>query len=182
MKWFSHLAIGWAIGAPFGAGPAVLLGATAPDWLEHLGPFRHREETHQLIWWVILLCAGGILCLGLPEVGWHVFWFAAGGLSHWVADALTVSGVPLAPWTRFRVTLLGGRLRTGEPAEYLLAGGVFLLSLFLFGGGALRGSGRWSCYLVRAGWCEAAEKEVPFGEETLPLAAPAELRKHRFEW
>ena len=185
MKWFSHLAVSWALGAPFGASPTVLLGATAPDWLEFLGRLPHRGVTHALLPWVLGMGLGLVLWgVGLKGQGFHLFWFAVGGISHWFTDALTVSGVPLSPWSRYRVTLLGGRLRTGEPVEYLLAG-AFLLVSFVFMGwrpGSFGNQTQFSCFLIRARWCEAGEKKVKVGEEEIPLAAPAEVRRHRFEW
>lgn len=39
--------------------------------------------------------------------------FAWGGLSHVLADSLTVSGVPFSPYSERRFHLHGGRLRTG---------------------------------------------------------------------
>jgi inner membrane protein len=50
---------------------------------------------------------------------WHglVFWFSLGGLLHVLCDALTVTGVPLGPWSDRRFHLFGGRVRTGAPLE-----------------------------------------------------------------
>ncbi len=185
MKWYTHLAMAWAVAAPFGGAAGALLGATAPDWLENFGPFRHREETHALLLWGLVALAGLLLFLSpVKTVGFHLFWFGVGGVIHWVGDALTASGVPLTPWSKYRVTLLGGRLRTGEPAEYLVALAALALSFLVLGwsGSFLSPSARFSCLLVRAKWCEAAKKKVTIGGEEIPLAAPAEVRRHRFEW
>jgi len=184
MRWFSHLTMAWAIGAPLGASPTLLLGATAPDWLERLGPFRHRQETHTLFLWALLAGSSlGAFLLGLELLAYHLFWFAAGGLIHWLGDALTPHGVPLTPWSRYRVVLFGGRLRTGETPELLLCGALLLLSLLWGGGlGGFHPSARWSCLLTRARWCEAGQERVRVGQEELSLAAPAEVRRHRFDW
>lgn len=52
--------------------------------------------------------------------------FAAGGLSHVMADACTVQGVPLGWWSDRRFHLFGGRFRTGQSGEYWFAGAVVL--------------------------------------------------------
>ncbi len=184
MRWFSHLAMAWAVGAPLGASPSLLLGATAPDWLEGLGRFRHREETHILLYWVLLaLTALGLYGLGLDLFAYHLFWFAVGGLLHWLGDALTPHGVPLAPWSPYRTVFFGGRLRTGEAPELVLCFGLLFLSyLWGWSPGQLKPAGRWSCLLVRAKWCEASQQRVSVADEELFLASPAEVRQHRFDW
>ncbi len=186
MKWYTHLSIAWAVAAPFGGAPGALLGATAPDWLESLGNFRHREETHALALWALITGAGLLLFLSpLPDfLGFHLFWFGLGGVLHWLGDALTASGVPLTPWSKYRVTLLGGRLRTGQPAEYLIGLGFLLLSFFFLGWKTpwFTPSARWHCLLTRADWCEASRQMTTIGGEEIPLASPYEVRRHRFEW
>jgi inner membrane protein len=52
--------------------------------------------------------------------------FCAGGLSHVIADALTIQGVPLGWWSDRRFHLFGGRLRTGQMGEYWVAGAFVL--------------------------------------------------------
>jgi inner membrane protein len=48
-----------------------------------------------------------------------------------LGDALTVTGVPLGPWSDRRFYLFGGRVRTGAPLEYAIAGGVVLACTLL---------------------------------------------------
>ncbi len=184
MRWISHVAMAWAVGAPFGASPLLLVGATAPDWLEFRGTFRHREETHVLLYWLGALGIGlGFLWGPLTLIGHHLTWFALGGIIHWLGDALTPSGVPLAPWSTYRITLFGGRLRTGEKGELIVALACLAFS-FVFLGWTKPGftSHRWSCLLVRSHWCEASQKKIPVGDEEISLASPFEVQKHRFRW
>ena len=131
MRWGAHIAIGIGLGAAIQplAIPAVVLGATAPDWLEWLltlsgRPVKHRTVTHTTIYWV--LAAFLLLFTTKDGVLLHLFGFALGGLSHVLADACTVSGVPFFPWSTRRFHLFGGRLRTGQPAEVILSAAVLV--------------------------------------------------------
>jgi len=129
MKWISHIVIAGAVTAPFNpAGvPIAVFGATAPDWLEWVlqavgKRVVHRTVTHYLASW--------LLGIGFALVVWDfhglLFWFSVGGLLHVFCDSLTVSGVPLGWWSSHRFHLFGARLRTGEPAEYFVVGGVLV--------------------------------------------------------
>lgn len=97
----------------------VLLGCTAPDYLEM--PYRdrrspwgiervipHRTLTHWPLLWVGLLLVGLFLPMGglgqqmpLPSFATHLQWcvtgFAAGGLMHLFCDWMTPMGIP---WRR----------------------------------------------------------------------------------
>ncbi len=130
------MAIGIGLGAAIEplAIPAAVLGATAPDWLEwvlSLGgrPVKHRTVTHVTIYWIFAV----ILLLILPKDGFllHLFGFAVGGLSHVLADACTVSGVPFFPWSTRRFHLFGGRLRTGQPAEVIFSALVLVCGVVI---------------------------------------------------
>lgn len=135
MRWWSHCAIAGSVSyvvAPTTI-PAALLGATAPDWLEwalkagglHV---RHRAGTHVLAVWAT---ASALFAVAGGGGGWleYALAFCLGGLSHVLADSATVTGVPLTPWSDRRFHLFGGRLRTGQPGEYLIAG-AFLAAAF----------------------------------------------------
>ena len=63
----------------------------------------------------------GDVCLSSPGI---LAAFAWGGLSHALADSFTVTGVPFSPFSDRRFHLFGGRLRTGENGEYMVAWGV----------------------------------------------------------
>lgn len=134
MTWKSHIAIGSAICLPFNptALPLCILGSTAPDWIEWiLKAFgyrcQHRKETHYLIIPISII----LLAWLVIDFKNMLFWFGMGYLSHWLADSLTITGVPISPLDKNNFTLLGGRLRTGEPLEFIIAFGFLACSLFL---------------------------------------------------
>ena len=118
MKWINHIAIAGATTAVINPVlvPVAILGSTAPDWLEWVikavtgQDVKHRGVTHYVLgWFVALLFA--LLLWDFHVILAAFFW---GGLTHVLADSMTVSGVPFAPNSERRFHLLGGRLRTGE--------------------------------------------------------------------
>lgn len=134
MTWKSHIAIGSALALPFNpiSLPLCVIGSTAPDWLEillkALGiPIQHRTKTHYLIIPIIIILFAWLVY----DFKDMIFWFGIGYLSHWLADSLTITGVPISPLDKSNFTLLGGRLRTGEPLEFIIAFGFLACSLFL---------------------------------------------------
>jgi inner membrane protein len=128
MKWINHLAIAGATTAVISPAlvPVALLGSTAPDWLEWVlkaltgQDVKHRGVTHYVISWVL----GLAFALLLWDFHGLLAAFAWGGLTHVLADSMTVSGVPFAPHSERRFHLFGGRLRTGETGEYAIAWGI----------------------------------------------------------
>lgn len=134
MTWKSHIAIGSALALPFNpiCVPLCALGSTAPDWLEFVlkavgYPVAHRTKTHYLIIPIVIILFAWLVY----DFKGMILWFGIGYLSHWLADSLTVSGVPISPLDKSNFTLLGGRLRTGEPLEFIIAFGFLATSLFL---------------------------------------------------
>lgn len=134
MKWVSHVAIAASLAAPVNpmAVPAAALGATAPDWFEWILAFagkkvKHRTVTHYLAAWLLLAAFAALVW---DWRGW-LFWFAIGGATHWMCDALTIQGAPVGWWSDRRVHLFGGRVRTGSAAEYLITGGFVLAAAML---------------------------------------------------
>ena len=112
--------------------PVALAGSTAPDWLEWLleltgHKVKHRGPTHYLLAWSVALA----FFLGLWDFHGIGAAFAYGGLTHILADSLTVSGVPFAPHSDRRFHLFGGRLRTGGAGEYGIAWGLVGICLLL---------------------------------------------------
>lgn len=135
MRWVSHIAIAGSICAVFNpiALPAAVLGSTAPDWFEMVvNSFRkhkrvkHRAITHYLIAWAVGICFGHFI----SDWQGYVFWFSTGGAIHWVCDALTISGAPLGWWSDRRMTLFGGKVYTGSPAEYVIVALVVVVCAF----------------------------------------------------
>ena len=128
MKWINHLAIAGATTAVINPVlvPVALLGSTAPDWLEPIikattgQDVKHRGVTHYVVVWIAAL-AFALLLWDFHGLLAAFFW---GGLTHVLADSMTVSGVPFAPHSDRRFHLFGGRLRTGESGEYAVAWGI----------------------------------------------------------
>lgn len=135
MKWTSHIAIATAIQIPLNPLyiPVAAAGATAPDWLESILKIlgikvAHRTITHQLLNILILVIFG----IAIFRYFQAPFYFALGAFTHWLADSLTRTGVPISHWSKHNTTLFGGVLRTGEFKEYILAFSFLAFSLFLF--------------------------------------------------
>lgn len=128
MKWINHLAIAGATTAVINPMlvPVALLGSTAPDWLEPVikattgQDVKHRGVTHFVVVWIAALA----FALLLWDFHGLLAAFCWGGLTHVLADSMTVSGVPFAPHSDRRFHLFGGRLRTGESGEYAVAWGI----------------------------------------------------------
>lgn len=134
MKWFNHLAIAGATTAVMNPAlvPVAFLGSTAPDWMERLlkrlgKPVKHRTITHYVLAWALAFA----FALVLWDFHGLLAAFAWGGLSHVLADSLTVMGVPFSPHSDRRFHLFGGRLRTGDAGEYGIAWGIVALCLLL---------------------------------------------------
>jgi inner membrane protein len=133
MRWISHMAIASAVTIPINpaALPAALIGSIAPDWIEFiLKPLgirvKHRGATHY-----ILIPLFIILLSLFIDYDNYLYWFGIGYFTHWFADSLTVSGVPLTPWSMHKVTLFGGSFKTGDSVEYILSFSLFLASMFI---------------------------------------------------
>lgn len=131
MTWKSHIAIATAVTLPFNpsALPVAILGSTAPDWSELILKFfginvAHRGATHYLIVPLAFLLFSAFI-----DFRSLVFWFGIGYLTHWFADSLTIMGVPLSPWDNSRIHFFGGKLKTGEMLEYIIAFSLLAVSI-----------------------------------------------------
>jgi inner membrane protein len=129
MTWKSHIAIATAVTIPFNPTvlPYAILGSTAPDWSEYILKFfgihvEHRGFTHYMYIPFIFIVIG----LFFHD---YVFWFGVGYFSHWFADSLTKSGVPLSQFDTHRVHFFGGKITTGEPLEYIIAYSFLAISV-----------------------------------------------------
>lgn len=137
MKWISHSAIAGTSAAVVDPVliPAVVLGATAPDWLEWvIGSsgikITHRKETHYLVVWLVAF----LISLPFTDLWVGFLWLSAflyGGFNHIICDSFTVQGVPFSPHSRRRFHLFGGRLRTGSAQEYVIAAGLSFMFVFV---------------------------------------------------
>lgn len=135
MTWKSHIAIATAVTLPFNpmAIPIAVAGSTAPDWSEWILKFfnirvEHRGATHYL--YIPLLIIAFSFIFDFKSL---IFWFGIGYLTHWLADSLTISGVPLSHLDKHKINLFGGKLRTGQPTEYLIAYSFLGASILLSG-------------------------------------------------
>lgn len=134
MTWQSHIAIASAIALPINPAlvPVAAAGATAPDWIEQILAFlghriEHRSVTHYF-YIPILIIIFSLIIFDFHNI---LFWFGIGYLSHWFADALTPSGVPISQFNKYRVHIFGGKIKTGSALEYILSFGflVFMANL-----------------------------------------------------
>lgn len=113
---------------------AYILVSSAPFWLVLIGLFfgiaalvSHRTVTHSLL---MVIYLGWTVNLIWPEWMWA---FVVGYLSHLIADALTVSGIPFFwPWSqKISLSLIGIRIRTGSAVDQAI--GVISFGLFILG-------------------------------------------------
>lgn len=130
MKWQNHIIIGASFGAVINPVviPVAVLGSTAPDWLEYILKIcgyrvKHRTVTHVVLYWL-----AGIAFFKLV-IDYHAIGlgFCIGGFSHVIADSFTIAGVPFSPTSDARFHLFGGKLRTGNAGEYVVAGVIAFL-------------------------------------------------------
>lgn len=135
MKWVSHIGIAGATTAIVAPAlvPVAVLGGTAPDWLEWVAKMvgkevKHRQQTHYFSHWLILL----VFAFFIYDFNGFIAAFAWGGVTHILADAVTITGVPFSPLSDRRFHLFGGRLRTGSPSEYLIAGAFVAVCCVIF--------------------------------------------------
>lgn len=165
MKWVNHLAIAGATTAVVSPAlvPVALLGSTAPDWLEWVlkamtgHEVKHRGVTHYVLGWVVALA----FALGLWDYHGIFAAFFWGGLTHVLADSLTVSGVPFSPHSDRRFHLFGGRLRTGESGEYVIAWGLVAVCVGI--AQLINTSGHW--YPFFYDWAGLYEQGIVDGKE-----------------
>jgi len=155
MTWISHLAVGSGIGYVFDLNlVAVTSGSILPDLLEMVSPvhLKHRGTSHSF--------ALHAICLALfwSIVPMRDLWIGI-ILGHLICDALTPQGVPILSDQGYKITLFGGRIRTGSLAEFTLAGFIFFLSFLLIGplGGSSKPGGTT---LERRKWGELHKKGV----------------------
>jgi len=129
MTWATHIAFGSIVASVFGLHTfLVMLGSTAPDWLEDLFGLReHRGVSHYVFLWGVAFLVSLFLLLYFGGWALWLFSFVVGGCSHILLDALTVAGVPLG-FGKMRVRI-GGLIRTGKQSEWVFL--VLLLVAFV---------------------------------------------------
>jgi inner membrane protein len=136
VTWKSHIAIATAVTIPFNPSAlgVAILGSTAPDWSEWVLKFfsvniQHRGATHYLIIPLSIIIFSFIFGDILMKLEELIFWFGIGYFTHWFADSLTISGVPISPWDTSRVHFFGGKLKTGDMLEYIISFSLLAMSV-----------------------------------------------------
>lgn len=129
MTWVSHIVVGASTAKLFGFNYYLAaLGAVLPDLVERLlpGKIAHRGLTHSVALWSITL----FLCWNHSQMRALVLGVCIG---HLLMDALTVTGVPVFDENSKSLTLFGGKIRTGKPGEYIIAGAIAFIAFVLIG-------------------------------------------------
>ncbi len=129
MTWISHIAVGTATAKFFGFNYYLAaFGSILPDLAERLlpGKVAHRGLTHSLALWSITL----FLTWNQPQMRAVILGVCVG---HLLMDSLTVTGVPVFDENSKSLTLFGGKIRTGKPGEYIIAGLIALVAFVLIG-------------------------------------------------
>jgi len=127
MTWASHIMVGASIAKVFGLNYALTtLGAILPDLVEMLAKkMQHRGISHS----VAISLAAVVLLWGTPlRDAWIGVIFG-----HLFLDALTMMGVPVLDERSRRITIFGGKLRTGSPGEFVLSGIVAFVAFVILG-------------------------------------------------
>lgn len=130
MKWINHTIISGSLTAIINpiAVPAAIVGGVAPDLLEKFFAVKHhRKETHYLVIWI----AATLFTIFVYDFNGILFGLAFGGMTHILADSLSVSGVPFAPWAENKFHLMGGKVRLGSPLEYIISFSILIISCFV---------------------------------------------------
>lgn len=127
MMWVSHIAMGTSLAKVFGLNyMQTVLGSILPDLVEIFSQkLKHRGVSHSLIISFLMLV---------------VFWMTPVRdvwigviLGHLLMDSLTITGVPLWDEKGMRITLFGGRLRTGSITEFMVSGIIVIISFVIIG-------------------------------------------------
>ena len=96
---------------------AVAVGSILPDWIETVGKVRilkHRGISHAAWFWTILglvwwMCVQkGIVSLsyaGVQQIAFYARFLIIGIFLHLLEDALTITGIPVAPFRHERLAL-----------------------------------------------------------------------------
>jgi len=127
MMWVSHIAVGTSIAKVFGLNYILtMVGSILPDLVEFFSKkLRHRGVSHSIIISSLMMVA--FWMTPVRDV-WIGVMFA-----HLFMDSLTVTGIPLWGDKGMRVTLFGGRLRTGSVMEFVISGLVVLFTFVFIG-------------------------------------------------
>lgn len=127
MTWPTHIVTGAALAKMFGLNyTLVVIGSLLPDLVELLSTrLQHRGISHSV---------------GIALVALVLFWntplrdaWIGVVFGHLFMDALTMMGVPVLDERSRRLTIFGGKLRTGSSGEYVLAGIIAFVVFVVLG-------------------------------------------------
>lgn len=127
MTWASHIMVGAATAKVFGLNYVLTtLGSILPDLVEMFSKkMTHRGVSHSV---AISLVALVLLWTTPIRDAWIGVVFG-----HLFMDSLTMMGVPLLDERSRRITIFGGKLRTGSPGELVLTGIIAFVAFIVLG-------------------------------------------------
>ncbi len=129
MTWASHVIVGSAAAKVFGLNYFLTaFGAILPDLAEMVIPknVRHRGITHSVALWSVAL----VLSWKFPAIRDVILGVCVG---HLLMDCLTVKGVPILDENSRYITLLGGKIRTASPGEFVVSGIIAFIAFVILG-------------------------------------------------
>jgi len=114
MTWASHIMVGAATAKVFGLNYVLTtLGAILPDLMEMFS----KKMTHRGVSHSVAISLGALVLLWTTPI--RDAWIGV-VFGHLFMDSLTMMGVPLLDERSRRITIFGGKLRTGSPGEFIL--------------------------------------------------------------
>lgn len=146
MTWASHILVGASISKTFGLNYVLTtLGSILPDLVEMLSKrMEHRGISHSVsisLTALVLLWPTPVRDVWIGVVFGHLF-----------MDALTIMGVPVLDERSRRLTIFGGKLRTGTAGEFVVSGIIAFVSFVILNSGGVDTS--------RRNWKELYESQV----------------------
>jgi inner membrane protein len=127
MTWASHIMVGASVAKVFGLSYVLTtLGAVLPDLVEILSKkMQHRGISHSVAISLVAL----VLMWSTP---FRDAWIGV-VFGHLLMDSLTMMGVPVLDERSRRLTIFGGKLRTGSPGEFVVSGIIAFVAFVMLG-------------------------------------------------
>lgn len=151
MTWASHIMVGASIAKVFGLNYMLTtLGSLLPDLVEMFSKkMAHRGISHSAVISALAL----VLLWNTPlRDAWIGVIFG-----HLAMDSLTIMGIPLFDERNRRITILGGKLKTGSPGEFAVSGIIAFVAFVILGSINLDVGRRNWHELLRAGIIDKSE-------------------------
>lgn len=127
MTWASHIMVGSATAKVFGLNYMLTtLGSVLPDLVEMLSKnMTHRGISHSVAIYLAVL----VLLWSTPLRDC----FVGVVIGHLLMDSLTMMGVPVIDERSRRITIFGGKLRTGSAGEFVVSGLIAFVAFAILG-------------------------------------------------